>query len=561
MCSATAVTTATLVIVLCLVTITARGEAVSELEWFACPEHSDLSCAYFNIPLDYHDPTAGGGHLFVVKSNATARGKKGTIFLNPGGPGVSGLQALADYSDELMARTGGIYDFISWDPRGPRQRFCLSDEDFDAFWGDTIEATGINWLDDFTNQTDLDAFRAQGPIMDAKYREFGERCLQGPNATTLQYVGTAATVRDLVGLADAVLGPDTPIYYWGLSYGTVIGAWFANMFPKRVGRVILDGVLDATRVASSQSYLLWGDQVTSSEDVYSAFANACAMAGPGGCKLAPFEGASGEDVVKYIGRAIEQLHDHPSGTELLSLRGALFGTLYQPQLWAETANNQLSDMITGILNNPSDGAMDMCECLYCVCGVSNPSSTPWQNTLDKRATYTQHSYTEPAVVCADSVDADPSLTIEDIFHEILDVTRNVSRSFGSFWPIPWHRCSYWPVRAVERYQGPFNGTYANKVLVIGNSYDGATPFFEAQHMAEIMGDQAALVKQDGFGHTSIYQSSECVKMIIKAYLEDGTVPAGNASVPTICPVDDSVRLFPGVKSVDVSVNATLVGRV
>ena len=84
MCSATAVTTATLVIVLCLVTITARGEAVSELEWFACPEHSDLSCAYFNIPLDYHDPTAGGGHLFVVKSNATARGKKGTIFLNPG---------------------------------------------------------------------------------------------------------------------------------------------------------------------------------------------------------------------------------------------------------------------------------------------------------------------------------------------------------------------------------------------------------------------------------------------------------------------------------------------
>ena len=73
----------------------------------------------------------------------------------------------------------------------------------------------------------------------------------------------------------------------------------------------------------------------------------------------------------------------------------------------------------------------MCECLYCVCGVSNPSSTPWQNTLDKRATYTQHSYTEPAVVCADSVDADPSLTIEDIFHEILDVTRNVSRSCAS----------------------------------------------------------------------------------------------------------------------------------
>ncbi|KAI0779308.1 alpha/beta-hydrolase [Fomes fomentarius] len=524
------------------------------LDWFACPEHADLSCAYFDVPLDYHNSSAGNGHILVVKANATAAKKKGTVFLNPGltvcigGPGVSGLTSLVDDSEALMARSGGAYDFISWDPRGvgpytyPGQVYCLSDEEFDSFWNNSIEVTGPNWLGNFTNQTDLAAFQAQASILDAQYKAFGEKCLQGPNATTLQYIGTAATVRDMVGLADAIQGPNTPIFYWGLSYGTVVGAWFANMFPERVGRVILDGVLDSTNVATKQSYLLWRDQVSSSEDVYSAFANACAAAGPSGCKLAPFDGASGEDVVNYIGQAIEELHAHPAGNNLLSLRASIFGTLYQPQLWADTANNVIAPQIADIIGNKSK------------------TTTERRHVLDKRATFSQHGYTEPAVVCADSTDADPSVTMEVIFKEILDVTRNVSPTFGAFWPIPWDRCSYWPVRAPERYQGPFNQTYANKILVIGNTYDGATPFFEAQHMAEVMGDQAALVKQDGFGHTSIYQNSTCVTDIITAYLNDGTVPDGNASSPTVCAIDDSVELFPGVKSVDVKANGTITDR-
>ncbi|RDX41793.1 alpha/beta-hydrolase [Lentinus brumalis] len=512
--------------------------------WSPCPDHSDLSCAYFHIPLDYHNASAGNGQLLVVKANATSSEKKGTIFLNPGGPGVSGLQSLVDDTSALMNRTGGAYDFVSWDPRGvgpytyPGNVYCLSDDEFQTFWNGTIEVTGINWLGNFTNQTDLSNLFAQAPTIDAKYREFGEKCLQGPNATTLQYIGTAATVRDLVGLADAIEGPDSPIFYWGLSYGTVVGAWFANMFPERVGRVILDGVLDATRVATSQSYKLWRDQVSSVEDVYSGFANACAMAGPAGCKLAQFEEASGADVIDYISQAFEAAHAHPVSNDLLLLRATVFGGMYQPQMWEQLANTVIPNAIASVLGNTSDTS----------------SSTK------KRATFSQNSYTEPAVVCADSVDADPSLTINDIFDEVVNVTRTVSPSFGAFWPIPWHRCSYWPVRAPERYQGPFNGTYANKVLVIGNSYDGATPFFEAQHMAEVMGDQAGLVRQDGYGHTSIYQPSECVTNIVIAYLENGTLPAGNASSPTVCAIDDSVELFPGVKSVDVPANGTLTDR-
>lgn len=106
--------------------------------------------------------------------------------------------------------------------------YCSDDASYNSFWKGTIEVDGINWLGNFTNQTDIDTLYAQAPVMEAKYQEFAGMCLQGPNATTLQYIGTAATVRDLVGLADTVIGPDSPIFYWGLSYGTLVGAWLIN---------------------------------------------------------------------------------------------------------------------------------------------------------------------------------------------------------------------------------------------------------------------------------------------------------------------------------------------
>ncbi|KAI8992877.1 alpha/beta-hydrolase [Trametes punicea] len=516
----------------------------SGLDWGLCPGYpdADLTCASFPIPLDYHNASIGYGHLLVVKANAPSGDPKGTIFMNPGGPGVSGLESLATDGPALLNHSGGVYDIVSWDARGigpytfPGDVFCLADEEYDSFWNGSIEVTGVNWLGNFTIQTDLDDFYKQAPVIDAQYRAFGEKCLQGPNATTLPYIGTAATVRDMVAIADALQGPGTPINYWGLSYGTIVGSWFINMFPDRVGSVILDGVLDATDVATKQSYLLWRTQISSAEDVYNAFANACGLAGPEECALARSQGATGADVVNYVSEAIKTVHDHPdsSNVSMLMLRAALYSGLYQPQTWAALANETLASDIDIILNS------------------STTQHT--QGGLLKRGTFSaNHSYTEPAVVCADSVDADPNLTINDIFDEIVNVTRSVSPSFGAFWPIPWHRCSYWPVRAVERYQGPFNKTLANRVLVIGNSYDNATPFFEAQHIAEVLGNQAALVRQNGFGHTSIYQYSTCTANIIQAYLANGTLPSDQL---TICQIDNSVELFPHVSSSSVTVNNT-----
>ncbi|OSC97433.1 alpha/beta-hydrolase [Trametes coccinea BRFM310] len=514
----------------------------SGLNWESCPDipsgSANLACAYLQVPLDYHNASAGYATLLVAKANATSGDPKGTIFMNPGGPGASGLTSVAIDGPKLMNHSGGFYDIVSWDPRGvgpytyPGDVFCLSDEESATFWNGSIEVTGINWLGNFTNQTDLNNFYNQGPIIDRQYRALAEKCLQTSNGTNLRYIGTASTVRDLVSLADALQGPGTPITYWGLSYGTLVGAWFMDMFPDRVGHVILDGVVDATFVGTQQPYKTWRDQISSAEDVYNAFANACGLSGPGGCRLAPFEGATGADVVNYISSAIEVVHDHPlaGNVSMATLRSSLFDGLYQAQLWSSFANDTLASEVESILNSNMTQAA--------------------RRSLAKRETFSL-SYTETAVVCADSVDADPTLTIEDIFDEIVNVTRTVSHTFGASWPIPWFGCQYWPVRAVERAKGPFNKTLANRVLVIGNAYDNATPFLEAQNTADVLGSQAALVKQNGFGHTSIYQYSTCTINIIEAYLANGTLPTDQL---TVCEIDDFVELFPGVKSVSVTVD-------
>ncbi|KAI0762144.1 alpha/beta-hydrolase [Trametes elegans] len=533
----------------------------SLLEWGPCPEYPEagLSCTYFGIPLDYHNTSAGNGYILVVKSTATSGESKGTVFLNPGGPGVSGLDSLATDGPAIIEQTGGAYDIVSCVPRGvgpytyPGSVYCLSDEEYDSFWNGSIEATGVRWLHDFTNQTDLDRFYDQVPLIEQQYRAFGERCLQGPNATTLQYVGTAATVRDMVALADAIQGPDTPIRYWGLSYGTIVGAWFMN---SRVGAVILDGVEDATSVATKQSYLLWRTQVSSAEDSYNAFANACALAGPEECALVRSANATGADVVNYISKAIEVLKSSqsskaPHRSPYTTHPAAIYGNLYKTHQWATLANETLPALLSLIFGSDSDGSSAVVKHGPLTRVTPHANNRPRRPAQRDAATYSAaHSYTEPAVVCADSVDADPALSMKDVFDEVVAVTRDVSHSFGAFFPVPWERCMYWPVRAVERYQGPFNTTLANRILVIGNSYDNATPFLEARRMAEVLGDQAALVRQNGFGHTSIYQASACTRKVIQDYLADGTLPSAKL---TVCEIDDSVQIFPGVKSTSVGV--------
>ena len=106
-------------------------------------------------------------------------------------------------------------------------------EEYNTFWNGTIELTGIEMTGNFTDPQDIDALLSQAPLMQKKYEELGERCLRQPSGKYLKYVGTAATVRDMVAMANALDGAKSLINLFGLSYGTVFGAWFINSESSR----------------------------------------------------------------------------------------------------------------------------------------------------------------------------------------------------------------------------------------------------------------------------------------------------------------------------------------
>ena len=111
----------------------------------------------------------------------------------------------------------------------PGDTRCFANaEEYDAFFNGTIEITGIEYTGNFDDPADVQRLLSQAPRMQELYEELGQRCLNSSNGRFLRYMGTSATVRDMVSIADALDGPDSPINYFGISYGTMLGAWFIN---------------------------------------------------------------------------------------------------------------------------------------------------------------------------------------------------------------------------------------------------------------------------------------------------------------------------------------------
>ncbi|KAJ8494840.1 hypothetical protein ONZ51_g2091 [Trametes cubensis] len=508
-------------------------------QWGPCDpaivEDPSISCSFFEIPLDYHDRSAGTGRVAVAKANATTE-RFGTLFLNPGGPGASGLAALDQLGSTVLSLTGGHYDLVSWDPRGvgpltiPGDIVCFSSvEEYNTFWNGTIELTGIEMTGNFTDPQDIDALLSQAPLMQKKYEELGERCLQQPSGKYLKYVGTAATVRDMVAMANALDGAKSPINLFGLSYGTVFGAWFINMFPERVGRVVLDGVLDPILLASEETTTFWPKQLMDADKVYDAFVTGCALAGPDGCSIAT-QGRTPADVDANIQTLLQRAHDaaHKNSSVPVTsadIRAQLGSAMYSPDEWATFANVSYPQAVDAVDAETSGGVDSR--------AVKRQGLRKRQNS-DPDAVI----YSGQAIECGDSVNR-KGTTMDDVFRGIISSSRTSSHLL---WPNPLAYCPFWPVRAVERYQGPFNQKLSNRVLVLSNTYDPITPVSGARALVELLGEDASLVLLNGFGHTTV-EPSQCLNEIISAYFVNGALPEDST---VVCEVDADYEVFTGI---------------
>lgn len=524
------------------------------VNWNNCTDDSGkaisgLQCGRFEVPLDWHNSTAGKGSLAVVRHPAAKQPKLGTIFFNPGGPGESGTEALLLGSSQLLMEvSGGQYDIVSWDPRGvgstiPRAECFKDAEEFATFWEGTIPLTGLEARGNLTDQRDLDEFYAQVGEVDTLLGEYGKRCIDY-SPGTFQYIGTTAVVRDMVALHDLLEGQDKLINYWGISYGTAIGSYFINMFPDRVGRVVLDGVLDPVYYANRPAHEMWRIKPESTDEAFTGFAMACAAAGPSGCAIA-FENSTTESVLQWTRDLLDAAYDYnreagPSAEfGSASIRGEIYKGMYTPIQWP-----QLAEKLAGYASFLTNASTSSNTTVKRFSGVLPP-----MHTLDRREATTNDTdaiiknlrsfYTFRGITCGDAIDAG-GVTTKDVFDFIVNVTRTVSPMFGpGGFNDAGTYCHRWPVRAVERFTGPWNNKLSNTVLIIGNEADPVTPYISAKRVADALGDSAILIEQDDYGHATFAMRSDCTLSAIKDYFVNNTLPSQDKFCGT------NQVLFPG----------------
>jgi pimeloyl-ACP methyl ester carboxylesterase len=462
----------------------ALGGAIA---WKSCYEPvKRLECARVSVPLDWRRRGGAQIELSVIRHRASRpRQRIGSLFFNWGGPGVAGVPKVREMAAELDEIGLGRFDVVSWDPRGTGDSapvVCFSNEKSRAAF------YGRDWSIPTT------------PSESAKYLPktiaFVRACTSR-NAATLAHVSTADTVRDLDYLRQLV--GDSQLNYRGISYGTMIGQTYANMFPNRIRAMVLDGVLDPTTFTDGTAQSI-AKSVTDADLVFDKFQSLCQIAGPARCALA------GRDrVAERVGRLLATLHRGSIGKltygDTLILLWARLGA---PRQWPELASalekatrGDVSALYTDAAQTKAfvEPALDSAVALQCA-DKSFPPRPALQAWPETTATLTDVSFISGPV---------------------------------NGWLL-WAPCASWPVRSADRYAGPWNAYTKNPILVIGTRFDPNTAFANAVSVAARLGN-AVLLTHDGYGHTSDADPSECLERATAAYFVDLVAPAPG----TVCP--------------------------
>ncbi|QRV74200.1 Abhydrolase domain-containing protein [Ceratobasidium sp. AG-Ba] len=513
-----------------------------KIHWLPCGD--GYECGRLLVPLDYANESVGHADLSVgrlLAKNTTSR--LGSLFVNPGGPGGSGLSFLYRAGPTLAGLLDDRYDIVSWDPRGingttPGVDCFASQTAQDIAFAHTYQDIGFE-ARNLSDPVDLAVYAQQIRKADAENAVIAELCLNR-TGEALRHVGTATVVRDLERLSQVIEGPETPVNFWGFSYGTVVERYFVNMFPHRVGNVAIDGVVDPVLWATTGAYE-WGKwDLVDTERAYSNFLKACADAGPERCALSTNKTSTATAIRKAVDQLISDLYERPlpvpnaEQSYILTsgmVRNLIFVNMYRPRGWGLLAE-QISAALQG------NGA---------------PITNAVLNTIELDTTVkAKTALAIEAVTCVDGPDlrdVDPRKAVEAIITENVATYEQVSTHFAA---IEASMCHHWNTREAERYLGPFNHTtLANDILVIGNTADPITPVVNARTVNQLL-PQSRLIVQDGSGHCSIALASPCTAKAVRGYFLDGVLPPNGI----VC--DAVEKPFSGAASVgDVGVNAWL----
>ncbi len=447
------------------------------IEWSAC---GDFQCGTATVPIDYAEPGAGSFELALKRAPATGADPIGSLLINPGGPGGSGVEFVETAVARISDRVVEEYDVVGFDPRGvglSSPVTCLDDAGKDAL---------ISRDFDYASDAGLAEAREA-------YRAFGEACAAN-TGPLLGHVDTVSAARDLDVLR-AALG-DEQLTYLGYSYGTALGATYAGLFPERAGRLVLDGALDPS-LEPAQVGL---QQAVGFENALRAYVADC-QAGAD-CPLT----GTVDDGLAQVRDLLDRARRNPLPTEsdrVLTGTLAFYGiavTLYDDQNWGA-----LTQGLTAALRQ-GDGTI-----LLILADAYNERGEDGTFLSNSTEAFT-------AVNCLDGASSADPATMRAEAAELAEAAPTVGYFFGYGGAV----CAEWPYPATGQ-AGPITAEGAPPILVIGTTNDPATPYAWAQALAEQL-SSAVLLTYEGEGHTAYGRSNECIADAVDAYLLEGAVP-------------------------------------
>jgi len=443
-------------------------------------------CGKLSVPVDYAKPDGDVARLAMIRFKATGD-KIGSLIINPGGPGESGVGAAASLVGAMPPSIRERFDLVGFDPRGVGAStpavWCNSDADNDRQRAD--------------DQVD---YTPEGVAhIESETKDFVARCVEKMGNDFLANVGTSSVIKDLDAMR-AALG-DQKLTYLGYSYGTRIGSAYAEAYPQNVRAMILDGAVDPNADPVEADIR----QAAAFQTAFNDYAADCGKSPD--CPLGT-DPAKAVDVYKSM---VEPLVKNPAKTRDprgLSYSDAIVGTilpLYSPNLW-----RHLTQALSELKNGSGDTMLKLAD-LY----MGRDEDGRYNNSTDVRV----------AVNCVDEPPITDRKTVVDEDRRAREVAPFMS--YGQFTGnAPLGTCAFWPVPATSK---PHRISVAGlpPVLVVSTTNDPATPYQAGVDLAKQLG--GTLLTFDGTQHTVVFQGDKCVDDIAAKYLVDVAVPPAGST--------------------------------
>jgi pimeloyl-ACP methyl ester carboxylesterase len=460
-----------------------NGAAAPQLRWTPC--HGKYQCATANVPLSYRDAHGATIALAVIRLPASDPAHRiGTLFVNYGGPGTDGVSELVHFGERYPPDLRAKFDLVSFDPRGIGASTPVSCPGLDA----PAPPSGSP-----VRPEQRDAFYSASATT-------GKACAAG-NSPLLGHMSSANVARDMDLLRQAIGEPT--LNFLGYSYGSYLGATYANLFPDRLRAMTVDGTLDlvanatGARGQQDEPVDVRANTAGAQAAELDAFFDRCVQAGPK-CAF-----SAGNPRQKFADLVAGLSQGPVGGTTLPALLQSVDSALQQTGRWA-----RLGQTLAGLYSaaRPQGAA-----------AANPPMLDPYVTT---------HSPGFLAVQCLDSDNPQDRAS----YQRLAPAENQRVPYFGTGSVFSMAQCVGWPAHDGDRYVGPWNRPRQNPILIVNTRFDPATPLQDAEAAAGQLGD-AQVLTVDGYGHTSLNVPSACASAAMAHYFVTMEMPPRGATCP------------------------------